>query len=104
MSPRTSKKRCFNCPSLHNRRCLATRMEKLSNYKPGQRGKVMQVCGDSDFRLRMMEMGFVRGADIEVVKYAPLNDPMEFVVKGYHVTLRRDQAADILMEEPEKAA
>lgn len=104
MSPRTSKKRCFNCPSLHNRRCLATSMVKLSNYKPGQKGKIMQVCGDSDFRLRMMEMGFVRGTNIEVVKYAPLNDPMEFIVKGYHVTLRRDQAADILMEEPEKAA
>lgn len=104
MSPRTSKKRCFNCPSLHHRKCLAVKTIKLSNYKPGQKGKIVQICGDPDFRLRMMEMGFVRGADIEVVKYAPLNDPMEFIIKGYHVTLRRDQAADILMNEPEKAA
>ncbi len=104
MSPRTSKKRCYCCPSLHQRKCLATNTVKLSSYKPGQKGKIVQICGDSDFRLRMMEMGFVNGADIEVVKYAPLNDPMEFIIKGYHVTLRKEQAADILMNEPEKAA
>ncbi|MGD9819027.1 MAG: ferrous iron transport protein A [Desulfomonilaceae bacterium] len=104
MSPRASRKRCFNCPSLHHRKCLAGKTVRLSSYKPGQKGKIVQVCGDPDFRLRMMEMGFVYGADIEVVKYAPLNDPMEFIIKGYHVTLRKDQAADILMNEPEKAA
>ena len=77
---------------------------KLSLYKPGQRGKVFQVCGNPDFRLRMMEMGFIKGTDVQVIKYAPLNDPMEFVIKGYHVSLRKDQAADILMNEPEIAA
>lgn len=52
----------------------------------------------------MMEMGFVKGTEVTVVKYAPLSDPIEFVIKGYHVTLRRAQAADILMTAPEKAA
>ena len=52
----------------------------------------------------MMELGFVRGAEVKVVKYAPLFDPMELELKGYHVSLRRDQAADILMDVPEKAA
>jgi len=52
----------------------------------------------------MMEMGFIKGTEVEVIKYAPLRDPMEFVIKGYHVSLRRDQAADILMNQPEKAA
>lgn len=52
----------------------------------------------------MMEMGFVKGTEVKVVKYAPLRDPMQFELKGYHVSLRRDQAADIIMNSPEKAA
>jgi Fe2+ transport system protein FeoA len=66
--------------------------------------KVVEIDGDADFRLRMMEMGFVRDTDIEVVKFAPLYDPMEFVIKGYHLVLRREQAEDILMEKPGKAS
>jgi Fe2+ transport system protein FeoA len=48
----------------------------------------------------MMEMGFVTGTQISVVKYAPLADPIELLVKGYHLTLRKQQAAFILMSEP----
>jgi len=51
-----------------------------------------------------MEMGFVRGAKVKVAKYAPLNDPVEYIIKGYHVTLRREQADNILMNAPAKAA
>jgi ferrous iron transport protein A len=99
-----SKEKCIDCPAFASSACLVANRVKLSNYKPGQKGTIVEVCGDPDFRLRMMEMGFVKGTEIKVVKYAPLNDPMEFVIKGYHVSLRKDQAADILMEEPEKAA
>ncbi|MBI4963816.1 MAG: ferrous iron transport protein A [Desulfomonile tiedjei] len=95
---------CGDCPSFSGNKCLVHETFKLSEYKPGEKGTIFQVCGQPDFRLRMMELGFVRGTTIEVVKYAPLNDPMEFIVKGYHLTLRKDQAADILMNEPEKAA
>jgi ferrous iron transport protein A len=104
MSPTVSQKKCLNCVSLIDHKCLAEKTVKLSNYRPGQKGKIVQVCGDPDFRLRLMEMGFVRGTEIEVVKYAPLNDPMEFVIKGYHITLRKKQAAHVLMNEPELAA
>jgi Fe2+ transport system protein FeoA len=52
----------------------------------------------------MMEMGFVKGTEVQVVKSAPLFDPIEFVIRGYHVSLRRDEAAEILMDQPEKAA
>ncbi|MBI5249849.1 MAG: ferrous iron transport protein A [Desulfomonile tiedjei] len=79
-------------------------MVKLSSYRPGEKGTIMQVCGTPEFRLRLMEMGFVRGTEVKVIKYAPLSDPMEFVIKGYHITLRRDQAGDIMMARPEKAA
>ena len=83
MSPTVSQIKCLNCVSLVDHKCLVEKTVKLSNYKPGQRGKIVEICGDPDFRLRLMEMGFIRGTDIQVVKYAPLNDPMEFVVKGY---------------------
>jgi len=104
VSPITSDRKCINCPEHSDNECLAKSIIKLSLYKPGQKGKVVQVCGDPGFRLRMMEMGFVKGTEVQVIKYAPLNDPMEFVVKGYHVSLRKDQAADILMNEPDLAA
>jgi Fe2+ transport system protein FeoA len=77
---------------------------KLSNLKPGQKGTIAQVCGNPDFRLRMMEMGFTKGTEVMVVKYAPLSDPVEFVIKGYHLTLRKDQASDILISELDQAA
>jgi ferrous iron transport protein A len=95
---------CKECPELERKVCLAKHTRRLSDLKPGQRGAIVQVCGNPEFRLRMMEMGFIKGTEIQVVKYAPLSDPIEFVIKGYHVTLRREQAADILMEGPEKAA
>jgi Fe2+ transport system protein FeoA len=104
MSHAPSKETCAECPSFQETGCLVQNFVKLSNYQPGDKGIICQVCGEPDFRLRMMEMGFVRGAEIKVVKFAPLNDPMEFVVKGYHLTLRRNQAEDILMSQPEKAA
>lgn len=95
---------CGGCPSLETMDCKGDNVVKLSTFKPGQKGTIVQVCGNPDFRLRMMEMGFVRGTEVEVVKYAPLSDPIEFVIKGYHITLRKEQAADILMREANKAA
>ncbi len=77
---------------------------KLSEYEKGQAGIVITVSGNSDYRHRMMEMGFVRGAKVEVIKYAPLADPMELVIKGYHISLRRSEAADIIMSKPEETA
>ena len=95
---------CNDAPALANENCRLGNLVKLSNLKPGQRGIIARVCGEADVRLRMMEMGFTRGTEVQVVKYAPLSDPVEVVIKGYHVTLRRDQAADILICEADQAA
>jgi ferrous iron transport protein A len=104
MNRAPSQDQCGDCPALEGKECLADRLIKLSNLKPGQKGKIAQVCGHPDFRLRMMEMGFTKGSEVMVVKYAPLSDPVEFVIKGYHVTLRKDQASDILINELDQAA
>jgi ferrous iron transport protein A len=104
MSPKAAPEKCVECPAHVDDECLVEKWVQLSNFKPGQTGTIHQVCGNPDFRLRMMEMGFIKGTEVKVVKYAPLADPIEFVIKGYHITLRRAQAADILMDLPEKAA
>jgi Fe2+ transport system protein FeoA len=98
------QEKCIDCPELQDRECQASTEMTLSDYKPGQKGKVVQVCGNTDFRRRMMEMGFVKGTEVSVVKYAPLNDPMELVLMGYHISIRRGEAADIMMNTPDKAA
>lgn len=75
---------------------------RLSDYAKGQKGRVMKVQGNDESRRRLSEMGFIRGIEVEVVKAAPLTDPVEYLVKGYHVSLRREQAAEILMDLPIK--
>jgi ferrous iron transport protein A len=99
-----NEEECKDCPAFPEKECLDDNIVTLSSYKPGETGTVFQACGDPELRLRLMEMGFVRDTEVKVVKYAPLNDPMEFVVKGYHITLRREEADNVLMNAPGKAA
>ncbi len=72
----------------------------LRDYKEGQKGRIEDIRGEGKFKKRIIEMGFTKGAEVYVEKYAPLRDPIEFVVKGYHVGLRRDEAEKIVMTEP----
>lgn len=69
----------------------------LSQLKPGQRATVVRVGGNRQVRRRYLEMGFVRGETILVQRVAPLGDPVEYVVKGYHLSLRRADADQILV-------
>jgi len=99
-----SEENCDHCPAFPERECLNENIVPLSSLKPGEKGVVFQACGDPELRLRLMEMGFVRGTEVKVVKYAPLKDPLEFVIRGYHVSLRKEEAEKILLEETSKAA
>ena len=71
----------------------------LSEMKAGQEGTIRKVCGEGVLRRRLLEMGINRGSTVYVQKYAPLRDPLELVVKGYHLTLRVEEAANILVED-----
>ena len=71
---------------------------KLSQVKEGQRAKIVHVGGNGALRRRLLEMGLLRGTDLLVEKYAPLKDPMELIVKGYHVSLRVEEAAQITVD------
>ena len=71
----------------------------LSDLRQGQTATVARIGGDGPFRRRLLEMGFQRGTEVYVVKYAPLRDPIELILKGYHVSLRVDEAAHIQVED-----
>lgn len=68
---------------------------KLSELKEGQRANVVRVGGQGAFRQRLLEMGFLRGTEVYVEKYAPLKDPIELILKGYHVSLRVEEASRV---------
>ena len=67
----------------------------LSELKKGQTATIVHVGGDGAFRRRILEMGILKGSEVYVEKYAPLKDPLELIVKGYHVSLRVEEAARI---------
>lgn len=71
---------------------------RLSDLQPGDRATVLSLEAQGPVRRRLLEMGFVRGASLQIEKVAPLGDPMELVIKGYHLSLRREEGACILVE------
>ena len=77
---------------------LTVKKERLHNLVRGQRGTVVQVDGRGPARQRMMDMGLVPGAEVKIVRVAPLGDPIEFQVKGYNLSLRRSEAKNITVE------
>lgn len=73
-------------------------MKTLKEIKVGQRAKIVRVHGEGALRRRIMDMGLTRGTDIYVRKVAPLGDPMELNIRGYELSLRRDDAEMIEVE------
>jgi ferrous iron transport protein A len=66
--------------------------KKLSELRPGESGVVAKVQGTGPFRQRLLEMGLTRGVRVAMEKNAPLGDPTEYIVKGYHISLRKGEA------------
>ncbi len=72
-------------------------MKKLSEISTGTTVLVKEVA-DSDYLLKLMEMGFIPGELVTVDKKAPLGDPISVSVAGYQLSLRLDEAANIWVE------
>ena len=70
----------------------------LDKLKIGQRGMVVKVSGKGPVKQRLMDMGLVPGSTVEVVRVAPLGDPVELRLKGYNLSVRRNEAKSILVE------
>jgi Fe2+ transport system protein FeoA len=70
----------------------------LSEIKEGQTARILRVGGSGALRRRIFEMGIVKGTQVFVDKYAPLKDPLEIIVMGYHLSLRVEEASQITVE------
>ncbi len=66
---------------------------RLSELASNERAVIVKIYGHGSFRRRVMEMGFVRGKGIRVIKSAPMSDPIEYEIMGYRVALRRSEAS-----------
>jgi DtxR family Mn-dependent transcriptional regulator len=71
---------------------------KLSALKAGQEAKVVRVSAESSLKKRLLDMGVVPGTKVRLEKIAPLGDPIDIVVKGYHLSLRKQEASAITVE------
>ena len=67
----------------------------LHQLQPGQRAVIVRIGGNGALRRRFAEMGIIRGETILVERVAPLGDPVAYLIKGYHLSLRKEEAAQI---------
>jgi len=73
-------------------------LKLLSELKRGEKGRIVKIGGTGSIRRRLLDMGLVSGSDIEMERVAPLGDPIEIKVKGYNLSLRKEEAASIQIE------
>ncbi|MDR2634996.1 MAG: ferrous iron transport protein A [Clostridiales bacterium] len=74
-------------------------MEKtLNELKPGEKGSVMRVTAVGLIRRRLFDMGVTPGAVVMMRKAAPFGDPLEVTLRGYELSLRKVEAAGVLLE------
>ena len=70
----------------------------LNNIEVGSKAEVIKIESKGSLKRKLMDMGLNRGARIEVKGKAPMGDPIEIKVRGYSLSLRRDEAAEILVK------
>ena len=71
----------------------------LKDAKVGETVKVLKVEGTGPVRRRIMDLGITKGVEIYVRKVAPLGDPFELTVRGYELSVRKDDAKMVIVEK-----
>jgi len=69
----------------------------LINLNIGEKARIVSIQGSGAARRRMMDMGLVPGSVIETIRKAPMGDPIEFKIRGYMISLRKDEAEHIIV-------
>lgn len=72
--------------------------KRLSELKRGEKGRIVKIGGGGSLRRRLLDMGLVSGSEVKMERVAPLGDPIEIKVKGYNLSLRKEEAANIQVE------
>ncbi|MDR3205893.1 MAG: ferrous iron transport protein A [Candidatus Methanoplasma sp.] len=73
-------------------------MRTLRDVKAGEKAVVVKVNGVGHLRKRIMDMGITKGCEVEVIKVAPLGDPVEITLRGYDLSIRKQDAESIEVE------
>jgi len=104
----TTQENCEKCISLALEEVRQRRQKggsktmnlaKLKDLKPGQKAKVVKVKARGETNKRIVEMGITPGTVVEIERVAPLGDPIDIKVKGYHLSLRKYEAEEIEIEK-----
>ncbi|HHT79481.1 MAG TPA: ferrous iron transport protein A [Actinobacteria bacterium] len=70
----------------------------LNEIKPKNKCRIINIVGNDRVCTRLLDMGCMRGEEIEVIRVAPLGDPIDIKIKGYHLSLRKEEAKNIEVE------
>ena len=73
-------------------------LKKLDEFKIGETGLIKKVEGEGRLRRRLFDMGVTPGATVYLRKKAPLGDPLEITIRGYELTLRKNEACLVILE------
>ena len=71
----------------------------LKDLVPGEKARIRSITGTGSIRRRILEMGLVPGVDLVMERYAPLGDPVEIKSQGFHLSLRKEEAETIILEQ-----
>lgn len=71
----------------------------VNDLKIGEGGTIQQVGGEGSLRLRFLDMGLIPGTRVTLQKIAPMGDPIQIRVRGYELTIRREDAKKITLKE-----
>ena len=72
--------------------------KKLNEFIVGETGKIVKITATGKIKRRLFDMGITPGAVVSLKKVAPLGDPLEVNLRGYELTLRKDEAENVIME------
>jgi len=78
---------------------LEDNIDTAADLIPGDKAKIIKLSGKANLRKKLLDMGMVAGTMIEMIRHAPLGDPVQIKIKGYHLSLRRTEASHILIKK-----
>ncbi|HOV52120.1 MAG: ferrous iron transport protein A [Methanothrix sp.] len=73
-------------------------LKRLDELVPGQGGRIASISPCGNLRRRLMEMGLVIGSELMVIRVAPAGDPVEVLLRGYSLALRKNEAKQLILE------
>ena len=73
-------------------------MKTLKDVKVGEHAVIEKLHGEGALKRRIMDMGLTKGTSVHVRKIAPLGDPIEVTVRGYELSIRKDEAQNVVVE------